>query len=180
VLRLNRALGYDFNTVEFAVRDGVPYAIDFCNPAPDADVHSIGEDNFAWVVEAAADMAVRKALAHQAGQSSLTWGEYVIGSAGAAAGTGGAGGSGGAAATAGGTAQVPPPPPAAPQAAPPPPPTPPTSAVAPGPTPVGHLVGDPVGSTWHQGGTAGAAGDAAPASVGPDQERKFSGEEPKP
>jgi hypothetical protein len=177
VLRLNRALGYDFNTVEFAVRDGVPYAIDFCNPAPDADVHSIGEDNFAWVVEAAADMAVRKALAHQAGQSSLTWGEYVIGSAGAAAGTGGAGGSGAAAATAGGTAQVPAPPPAAPQAAPPPPPT---SAVAPGPTPVGHLVGDPVGSTWHQGGTAGAVGEAAPAPVGPDQERKFSGEEPKP
>ena len=45
----NRALGYDFNTVEFAVRDGVPYAIDFCNPAPDADVHSVGEDNFDWV-----------------------------------------------------------------------------------------------------------------------------------
>jgi hypothetical protein len=37
VLRLNIALGYDFNTVEFAVRDGIPYAIDFCNPAPDAD-----------------------------------------------------------------------------------------------------------------------------------------------
>ena len=32
------ALGYDFNTVEFAVRDGIPYAIDFMNPAPDADV----------------------------------------------------------------------------------------------------------------------------------------------
>ena len=37
-LKLNRALGYDFNTLEFAVRDGIPYAIDFCNPAPDADV----------------------------------------------------------------------------------------------------------------------------------------------
>ena len=32
------ALGYDLNTVEFAVRDGVPYAIDFMNAAPDADV----------------------------------------------------------------------------------------------------------------------------------------------
>jgi len=42
VIKLNHALGYDFNTVEFAVRDGVPYAIDFCNPAPDADVHSVG------------------------------------------------------------------------------------------------------------------------------------------
>jgi len=43
VIKLNRALGYDFNTVEFAIRDGIPYAIDFCNPAPDADIHSVGK-----------------------------------------------------------------------------------------------------------------------------------------
>ena len=43
-IKLNKALGYDFNTVEFAIRDGVPYAIDFCNPAPDADIHSVGQD----------------------------------------------------------------------------------------------------------------------------------------
>ena len=77
VLKLNRALGYDFNTVEFAVRDGVPYAIDFCNPAPDADVHSIGEDNFAWIVEAAATMALRKAETFVEGRNNLTWGEFV-------------------------------------------------------------------------------------------------------
>ena len=41
-LTLCRALGYDLNTVEFAVEDGVPYAIDFMNPAPDADVNSVG------------------------------------------------------------------------------------------------------------------------------------------
>ena len=39
---LCQALGYDLNTVEFAVEDGVPYAIDFMNPAPDADLHSVG------------------------------------------------------------------------------------------------------------------------------------------
>jgi len=77
VLKLNRALGYDFNTVEFAVRDGVPYAIDFCNPAPDADLRSIGEDNFGWIVEAAANMAIRKAQAHVEGRNNLTWGEFV-------------------------------------------------------------------------------------------------------
>jgi glutathione synthase/RimK-type ligase-like ATP-grasp enzyme len=77
VLRLNRALGYDFNTVEFALRDGVPYAIDFCNPAPDADVHSIGEDNFEWVVGTVADMVMRKAEAQVPGQNNLTWGEFV-------------------------------------------------------------------------------------------------------
>ena len=37
------ALGYDINTVEFAIRDGVPYAIDFMNPAPDAELASVGE-----------------------------------------------------------------------------------------------------------------------------------------
>ena len=45
-LTLCRALGYDLNTVEFAVQDGIPYAIDFLNPAPDADFHSVGPDNF--------------------------------------------------------------------------------------------------------------------------------------
>ncbi len=77
VLKLNNALGYDFNTVEFAVRDGVPYAIDFCNPAPDADVHSVGEENFEWVVEAAANMAIRKAKSHKNGVNNLTWGDFV-------------------------------------------------------------------------------------------------------
>ncbi|WP_219824499.1 hypothetical protein, partial [Enterobacter cloacae complex sp. 4DZ1-17B1] len=70
-----------FNTVEFAIRDGVPYAIDFCNPAPDADVHSVGEENFEWVVENAAVMAIEKALAHKDGANNLTWGTYVRGSA---------------------------------------------------------------------------------------------------
>ncbi len=60
-LTLCRALGYDLNTVEFAVEDGVPYAIDFMNPAPDAERRSVGDANFAWVVEAVADLAVRQA-----------------------------------------------------------------------------------------------------------------------
>ena len=60
-LALCRALGYDLNTVEFAVEDGVPYAIDFMNPAPDADLHSVGPANFEWVVTAVAELAVRKA-----------------------------------------------------------------------------------------------------------------------
>ncbi|MEO6223470.1 MAG: hypothetical protein ABIP90_09475, partial [Vicinamibacterales bacterium] len=61
-LTLCRALGYDLNTVEFAVEDGIPYAIDFMNPAPDAERRSVGEANFAWIVNAVADLAVRKAL----------------------------------------------------------------------------------------------------------------------
>ncbi len=77
VIKLNRALGYDFNTVEFAIRNGVPYAIDFCNPAPDADIHSVGEDNFEWVVENAANMAIERAKAHKEGGMNLTWGSFV-------------------------------------------------------------------------------------------------------
>jgi len=82
VLRLNHALGYDFNTVEFAVRDGVPYAIDFCNPAPDADKNSVGEENFEWVVETAAIYAIERALAQTPGQDNLTWGTYIKTAAG--------------------------------------------------------------------------------------------------
>lgn len=76
-IRLNKALGYDFNTVEFAVRDGIPIAIDFCNPAPDADVYSVGQENFDWIVEAAANMAIERAQNNQEGKMNLTWGSFV-------------------------------------------------------------------------------------------------------
>lgn len=74
---LCQGLGYDFNTVEFAVRDGIPYAIDFCNPAPDAEVTSVGEENYEWIVENAALMAIDKAKKHKAGQMNLTWGTFI-------------------------------------------------------------------------------------------------------
>ena len=76
-IKLNHALGYDFNTVEFAVRDGIPYAIDFCNPAPDADIHSVGEENFEWIVENAAQMAIDRAKAIKTNKMNLTWGTFV-------------------------------------------------------------------------------------------------------
>ncbi|MCB0597280.1 MAG: hypothetical protein H6557_19200 [Lewinellaceae bacterium] len=82
VLKLNHALGYDFNTVELAIRDGVPYAIDFCNPAPDADVHSVGQENFDWVVETSANYAIERALAQKEGEDNLTWGTFIRNAAG--------------------------------------------------------------------------------------------------
>jgi glutathione synthase/RimK-type ligase-like ATP-grasp enzyme len=60
-IRLCQALGYEINTVEFAVENGVPYAIDFMNPVPDADLASVGEKNFAWIVEHTAALAIAKA-----------------------------------------------------------------------------------------------------------------------
>lgn len=76
-LTLCRALGYDLNTVEFAVRDGVPYAIDFLNPAPDADVHSVGEANFQWVVTNVAEFAIRKALEPARPMQELRWSRFL-------------------------------------------------------------------------------------------------------
>ncbi|RPA67935.1 hypothetical protein EF405_13375 [Cyclobacteriaceae bacterium YHN15] len=76
-IKLCQGLGYDFNTVEFAVRDGIPYAIDFGNPAPDADVNSVGQENFDWVVEEAAKMAIAYAKAQKPGQVNLTWGTFM-------------------------------------------------------------------------------------------------------
>jgi len=68
---LCRALGYDMNTVEFAVREGVPYAIDFMNSAPDFDVSSLGEETFSWVVRAMGDLVVK--LARSPAETTYRW-----------------------------------------------------------------------------------------------------------
>ena len=70
-LTLCRALGYDLNTVEFAVEDGMPYAIDFMNPAPDAGLDSVGPENFEWIVNAVAQMAVARAQSRRAAGAAL-------------------------------------------------------------------------------------------------------------
>jgi hypothetical protein len=75
---LCRALGYDLNTVEFAVEDDVPYAIDFMNPAPDADLHSVGPENFAWIVNAVAELAVKQATDPPA-SASYRWDAFLRG-----------------------------------------------------------------------------------------------------
>jgi len=75
-LKLCRALGYDLNTVEFAVEDGIPYAIDFMNPAPDADLHSVGAANFEWIVEKVADLAIAKAHSAPA-VPALLWSAFL-------------------------------------------------------------------------------------------------------
>jgi glutathione synthase/RimK-type ligase-like ATP-grasp enzyme len=78
-LTLCRALGYDLNTVEFAVEDGIPYAIDFMNPAPDAEATSVGQENFEWVVNAVAEMAVQKALSDENPGRELRWAAFLAG-----------------------------------------------------------------------------------------------------
>jgi hypothetical protein len=60
VITICKALGYDLNTVEFAIKDGIPYAIDFMNPAPDAEIASVGEKNHNWIVSAMTDFILDK------------------------------------------------------------------------------------------------------------------------
>jgi hypothetical protein len=72
-LKLVQALGYDMNSVEWAVRDGVPYAIDFMNPAPDMDVHSLTPVYFDWAVQHMADMAIQLAKDPRPQRKEMRW-----------------------------------------------------------------------------------------------------------
>ncbi len=72
-LTLVRALGYDMDSLEWAVRDGVPYAIDFMNPAPDMDVYSLTPFYFEWVVKHMADLAIRLAKHPRPQSNDLRW-----------------------------------------------------------------------------------------------------------
>jgi hypothetical protein len=74
---LNNALGYEMNTIEFAIADGVPYAIDFLNPAPDFERDRITPHYFEMVVQRMTDMVIDRALNGHAQQSWPRWAEMV-------------------------------------------------------------------------------------------------------
>jgi hypothetical protein len=76
VRTLCSALGYDINTVEFAIKDGVPYAIDFMNPAPDAELQSVGEFYHGWVTETVTNL-VFKRLGETAARSRYRWDAFL-------------------------------------------------------------------------------------------------------
>jgi len=59
---INVALGYEMNTIEFAIRDGVPYAIDFLNPAPDFERDRITAFYFDHVVDRMARLVIDRAI----------------------------------------------------------------------------------------------------------------------
>ena len=75
---LMRALGYDMCSLEFAVRDGVPYAIDFMNPAPDMDINSLTAHYFEWAVSHMADLAIRLATPARRAPA-VRAGEFLLG-----------------------------------------------------------------------------------------------------
>jgi hypothetical protein len=77
---LTRALGYDMDTIEFAVRDGVLYAIDFLNPAPDFDNFSLKEEAFGWVLDRMSDLVLRYARGEMKPPwyGHMLWWEHVL------------------------------------------------------------------------------------------------------
>ena len=76
-IQINEALGYDINTVEFAIAGGTPYAIDYMNPAPDADWWSVGSVYFKWMVEKVADLAIETALHGEPTITRHRWNELL-------------------------------------------------------------------------------------------------------
>lgn len=68
---INQMLGYEINTIDFAFRDGLLYAVDVTNPVPDFDVNRLTPDFFDWVVKRMADYTIRLALEQQPEQPYL-------------------------------------------------------------------------------------------------------------
>ena len=83
-MKIVNSLGYDFDTIEFAVQDGIPYAIDFLNPAPDAEASSVQPENFEWVLEHAAKYLIELAEEGRRMPTEYTWSEFLAGNTGAA------------------------------------------------------------------------------------------------
>jgi hypothetical protein len=74
---LTSSLGYDMDTCEFAVRDGIPYAIDWLNPAPDMDYYSVTPTYFEWVVEAMANLVIERALNGYTPGAHFRWDRFL-------------------------------------------------------------------------------------------------------
>jgi len=74
--RINEVMGYDMNSIEFAIKDGVPYAIDFMNPAPDMDINSITPHYFAWAVKTMADFCIEMAHNPKPQRAEQRWARF--------------------------------------------------------------------------------------------------------
>ena len=74
---INRAMGYDMNSIEFAIKDGIPYAIDFMNAAPDMDINSLTPHYFEWVVKAMADFCIEMAHNPKPQREEQRWARFV-------------------------------------------------------------------------------------------------------
>ncbi len=78
-VKICAALGFDMNAVEFAVKDGELYTIDFFQPAPLAKRSYLREENFNWLVDASAEFLVQAAQEGKYYSSDFTWSAFLKG-----------------------------------------------------------------------------------------------------
>jgi hypothetical protein len=74
---INLALGYEMNTIEFAIKDDVPYAIDYLNPAPDFERDRITPFYFSHVLEKMTALVIDRALHGHPAQCWPRWEEML-------------------------------------------------------------------------------------------------------
>jgi len=74
--QINQVMGYDMNSIEFTIKDGVPYAIDFMNPAPDMDINSITPHYFAWAIKTMADFCIEMAHNPKPQRAEQRWAHF--------------------------------------------------------------------------------------------------------
>ncbi len=77
-IKICETFGFDFNAIEFAVKDNVPYAVEFMNPAATAELSILHEKNFNWIVENTASFLIEKALERKKTPSALNWNELLL------------------------------------------------------------------------------------------------------
>ena len=77
-LAIMQSMVYDCNSIEFSVRGGVPYAIDYLNEATDAKLHSVQAENFDWFVEHMAAFLVDQARLGREKHHEYSWSGFLV------------------------------------------------------------------------------------------------------
>jgi glutathione synthase/RimK-type ligase-like ATP-grasp enzyme len=67
---INEALGYEMNSIDFAIKDGIPYAVDLANAVPEFERERITEFYFTHIVDRMARLVIDRALN---GSIANTW-----------------------------------------------------------------------------------------------------------
>ena len=60
-IKMAEATSFDFNAIDFAIRDGVPYAIELLNPVPRIDKEFMRDEDYSWILETSADLLINAA-----------------------------------------------------------------------------------------------------------------------
>lgn len=75
--RINQALGFDVNAIDFAFKDNQLYVVDVTNPTPSFDVNTLTPYFFDWVVKTMADHVLYLAKGQQLQLHEFAWGHQL-------------------------------------------------------------------------------------------------------